>query len=156
MHGYPSRVPIVECKVQVNAPVSKVVEIARDVEKYPEFMPDVKSLKLISRSDDGTKVQTEWVGKISQFGLTVKWSQEENWDFADNRVDFAQIEGDYDKMVGWWKFTPNENGTEFTSSLDYEYNVPLLGALVQKVVKHIVTLNVESAMNAIKKRAEES
>ncbi len=148
--------PIVECKVQVNAPVEKVVEIARDVEKYPEFMPDVKSLTLLSKSEDGSKVQTQWVGKIAQFGLTVKWSQEENWDFQNNKVEFSQIEGDYDKMNGWWKFTPNNSGTEFTSLLDYEYNVPLLGALVQKVVKHIVTLNVESAMNAIKKRAEQS
>lgn len=146
--------PTIERTQVIHAPVSTAVEVARDVESYPSFMPDVASVRIIEKSEDGSVLKTQWVGVIKQFRLTVKWTQEERWDFAKNRVEFRQLEGDYDKMEGWWEFRPSLDGTEFVSFLDYEYRVPLLGSLVTKVIHHLAQQNVESVMKAIAAQAE--
>lgn len=146
--------PRIERTRVVHAPPGEVVAIARDVEAYPSFMPDVESVKILEKSDDGAALKTQWVGVIKQFRLTIKWIQEERWDLAENRVVFHQIEGDYDRMEGTWEFRPHPQGTEFVSTLDYEYRVPLLGALVTKVIHHLAQQNVESVMKAIAERAE--
>lgn len=146
--------PVIEVKRTIAAPMDKVIEIARDVERYPEFMPDVKSVKVLEQSDDGKRQKVEWVGVIKQFSREIRWIQEDTWDEANNRVDFVQVEGDYDKMQGYWQFTPNGDKTEFVNYLDYEYNVPLLGPLLTKVIDFLVRQNLNSIMDSIEKRAQ--
>lgn len=146
--------PRIEISRTVQAPLEKLVEIARNVERYPEIMPDVKSIEIVEKSEDGRRQVTRWVGTISQFKMTVKWTQEETWNEDFTRVDFRQTEGDYDKMEGYWEFKPADGQTEFTSVLEYEYRVPLLGPLVSKVIHVLAEQNVRSAMDAIAKEAE--
>ncbi|MCH8273843.1 MAG: SRPBCC family protein [Armatimonadetes bacterium] len=146
--------PIVELTKRIEAPPDAVMDIALDIERFPEFMPDVKSLKVLERKEDRTYARSEWVGRIPQFGVTVRWEQEERWDFDKRRSDFRQLSGDYDKLEGYWEFREADGGTEFVAYLDYEYNVPLLGSLLKKVVHHIVKQNIDGIMEAIKKRAE--
>ncbi len=146
--------PVIEQSLLINAPIEKVFAIARDAEKYPEYMPDVKSIEIISKSEDGNSLTTKWSGKIPQFGLTVRWTQDEKWEPTSHRSEFKQSQGDYDKLEGWWKFTVEGSGTRFDSWLDYEYNVPLVGPLLKKVVHHIVQQNIDGIMKAIKERAE--
>lgn len=148
--------PTVELSVTVNAPINRVVAIARETSRFPEFMPDVKSIEVLERSDDGNCQKTKWEGRIPQFNMTVRWSQEEIWsaEGTDVRSIFKQIEGDYDKMEGYWLFKPNATGCEFITFLDYEYNVPLVGALIKKVIHHIVEQNLKGVMMAIAARAE--
>jgi len=57
-------------------------------------------------------------------------------------------------MDGTWKFAELNGGTQFDSVLDYEYRVPGLGNLVNKVVFGLVKQNVDAILEAIKARAE--
>jgi ribosome-associated toxin RatA of RatAB toxin-antitoxin module len=144
--------PTIEVSRVLDAPIEKVVEIAKNVEAYPSFMPDVKSVKVLESQDDGRLQRVEWVGIIKQFGREIKWVQEDRW-VSPTRVEFHQIEGDYDKMEGYWQFAEVDGSTEFTNVLEYEYRVPLLGALVTKVVDFLVRQNLESIMDGIEKQA---
>lgn len=147
--------PTIELRMTADAPLDAVVAVSRNTARFPEFMPDVKSIEILEKSDDGRYQKTSWVGRIPQFGLTVRWTQEEVWsDGPDNvRSDFKQLEGDYDKMEGYWEFVKKDGACEFCSYIDYEYNVPLVGGLVKKVIHHIVEQNVKGVMKAIIERA---
>jgi len=138
--------------VWIDAPLEKVYQIAKDNERFPEFMSDVKDLKIVER--EGNRVVSDWVGVVSAFNLKVRWRQEDVWDDATHTCTFRQISGDYDALNGTWRFRPEGTGTRFDSQLDYEYVVPGLGPLVKKVVHSLVVKNIESALNSIKKRAE--
>lgn len=146
--------PRIELSAQINAPLERVYAIAKDVESFPQFMADLKSLVVLERSPDGSRTVTEWVGYVPQFRLNVKWTEEDIWDDQAKTCHFKQLKGDYDRMVGEWRFTESNGGTEFISILDYEFNVPLLGPLVQKVVQHLVKQNLQGVLNGIKARAE--
>ncbi|MEQ1932430.1 MAG: SRPBCC family protein [Fimbriimonadaceae bacterium] len=144
--------PTVESTIWINAPIDKVYEISKDNESFPEFMKDVKSLVVTER--DGNRIVSEYVGLVPQFMLKVRWTQEDIWDDANYTCDFKQIKGDYDRLDGKWSFVPENGGTRFDSSLDYEYNVPTLGPLVKKVIHAIVVKNVDGILEAIKGRSE--
>ena len=147
--------PVIEVRRVLSAPIDKVIAIAKAVEDYPQFMPDVRSVKVLEANEDGTVQKVEWVGIIRQFAREIKWVQEDRW-VNPHRVEFRQLEGDYDKMEGFWEFTSANGETEFTNVLDYEYRVPLLGALVTKVVEFLVRQNLESIMDGIENRASQS
>ncbi len=144
----------VELQVPIRAPLERVYAIARDVESFPQFMPDVKSVKVLEKSEDGSRTLTEWTAYASQLKLQVKWTEEDIWDDTAHTCHFRQVKGDYDKMEGVWRFEPHPEGTLFVCELDYELRVPLLGAVVQKVVHYLVTQNLKGILEGVKARAE--
>ncbi len=144
--------PIVETTIHIAAPIEKVYAIAKDNASFPEFMSDVKSLTIVE--NDGKRVVSDWVGVVPTFGLKVRWTQEDIWNDAAHTCEFKMLKGDYDKLDGSWKFVSEDGGTRFDSVVDYEYNVPTLGALVKKVIHNIVIKNMENVLQAIKTRAE--
>jgi ribosome-associated toxin RatA of RatAB toxin-antitoxin module len=147
--------PTIEQSVVIQAPVERVYEIARNVEAFPQFMADLKSLQVLERSEDGNRTVTEWVGLIREFKMTIKWTQKDQWDSTEYRDDFEMLSGDMDSMSGFWQFTPEADGTtRFDSKVEYEYNVPLIGAMVKNLIKKKMTENLQATMDAIKQRAE--
>ena len=131
--------------------------IARDVESFPQFMSDLRSLRVLERSPDDTRTTTEWVGFIPAVKLPVKWTQEDVWSDDAYRDDFKMIQGDMDRMEGYWQFTPEgDSQTRFDSVVDYDMNIPMIGPMIKTLVKKLMTDNLQSTLNAIKKRAEES
>lgn len=149
--------PRIELSNEIDAPVEEVYRVARDVESFPSFMEDLESLSVLERSNDGTKTITEWVGIIREFKMKIKWTQEDVWDDTTYRDDFHMLKGDMDKMEGYWQFTSlDATRTRFENVLEYEYDVPLIGAMVKSLIKKKMTDNLMATMNAIKKRAEET
>lgn len=144
--------PTVETTTWINAPLSRVYEIAKDNRSFPDFMKDVKSLTIVE--EDGNRIVSDWVGIVPSFMLKVRWRQEDVWDDDAHTCVFKQLQGDYDKLEGNWTFTTENEGTRFNSFVEYEYNIPTLGPLVKKVVHNIVIKNLENVLEAIKQRAE--
>lgn len=147
--------PHIEQSVQVAAPIEQVYRIARDVEAFPQFMDDLQSLTVTERSEDGHRTVSEWVGLIREFKMTVKWTQEDLWDDDAHCDTFRMLKGDMDSMEGVWQFTAESpEQTRFDSSVDYEYNVPLIGPMVKNLIKKKMTDNLQATLEAIKQRAE--
>jgi ribosome-associated toxin RatA of RatAB toxin-antitoxin module len=144
--------PVVETSIWIGAPIQEVFAIAKHSAAYPEYMKDVQSVTPVET--DGSRQVMDYVGIVPQFRLKVRWRQEEVWDDATFSSTFRQLKGDYDRLEGKWQFTEENGGTRFDQYLDYEYNVPTLGALVKKVVHGLVTKNLENIALAFKQKAE--
>src|SRR5439155_8138023 len=105
--------PRLENAITIKADVETVYRTARDVERFPEFMPDLKSLRVLERSEDGLRTVVEWVGLIPEFKTTVKWVEEDVWDPADHSCRFTLVRGDFKSYGGSWHFTPEDGSTRF-------------------------------------------
>ena len=68
--------PRIEQSVEIDAPIARVYQIAKDVEAFPQFMADLQSLTVRERSPDGSRTVTDWVGTIREFKMKVAWTQE--------------------------------------------------------------------------------
>jgi coenzyme Q-binding protein COQ10 len=144
--------PIVNAELQISAPVDTVYAVARDVERFPEFMEDVQSVKILEQTPE--KQVSEWSSIIKEFNRTIKWTELDYWDNAAKTCRWEQTEGDFTSYEGGWEFVANDAGTLAKLTINYEYNVPLIGALIQGLVKKKMQSNVESMLAAIKQEAE--
>jgi ribosome-associated toxin RatA of RatAB toxin-antitoxin module len=145
-------VPIIESDIVINAPLDEVYALAKDVERFPDIMPDVESVTVLFR--DGNRTVTEWVGVIRQFARKVKWTEEDEWDDANHRCVFRMTQGDFSKYEGTWDFVAQGDATKMVLVLDYEFDVPLIGPIIKGVVHKLVRANCDSMVTALKKAAE--
>ena len=148
--------PHIENQATINAPLKTVFALARDQESFPQFMPDVESVTVTERSEDGSRTVTDWVAVASDFKLKVRWTEEDLWDEAAHTCRFTQLKGDYTAYGGQWTFIPEAaNVTRFQSEIDYELEIPLIGALLKAVVARLMRDNTQKILDAIKTRAEQ-
>src|SRR5579884_4399736 len=108
--------PIIDGQVHVEAPVAKVYAVARDVESFPTYMPDVESVKIVDGAPTDARVVTEWVGLVPEFKQKIRWTEEDLWNDTARTCRFRQVKGDYKEYEGEWTFTPEGNGTVFRST----------------------------------------
>lgn len=149
--GSEEAMPVVDSRIEIEAPVEQVYEIAKNVEEFPSFMPDVESVEIISQ--DGGRLVTEWVGVVRQFARTMRWQEEDVWDDEQRLCTFRLIKGDWTKYEGTWKFEQGEGKTVVTLHLDYELHVPLLGPLIKAVIDKLVRHNAQQMLEGLRCRA---
>jgi uncharacterized membrane protein len=147
--------PRVESSIVINAPREKVIGVARDNEKFPEFMGDVQSLKVTEQSEDGLRVVSDWVGLVPKFNVKVRWAEEDIWDLEAGTCTFKQLSGDYDQFEGVWTFTAETpETTRFDSVLDYRLEIPLVGGIIKAIIQKTMQNNLDSTLKAVKERCE--
>ena len=146
--------PRVESSVIINASVEKVFALAKDIEAFPGFMPDLKKVTILENSPDGNRLKSEFVGYIKDFRITIKWIEEDEWDPAAKTCKFKLVKGDFKSYSGLWTFEPTRGGTKYTSVIDFEYDIPLIGPIIKMLVAKLMKQNVDDMLNAIKTKAE--
>lgn len=144
--------PTVESTITIAAPLEKVYSLARDIERFPEFMDDVEEVEILERTAD--RQVSRWVGAVKEFKRTIQWTEEDFWNDQDHTCRFQQTEGDFSEYSGNWEFLQNENGTEVTLVVNYEYNVPLIGPLIKNLLHKKMQQNCDSMLAALKVEAE--
>lgn len=144
----------VSSSIEIDGPIEKVYALAKDIEAFPNFMPDLKSVTILERSEDGRRIVSEWVGIVKEFKTTIKWTEEDIWDENNRTCAFSLVTGDYSKYSGFWKFTDLEGRTRFDSEIEVEYDVPLVGALIKGLIAKKMKENVDNMLSAIKKQVE--
>lgn len=146
--------PRVESTIEISGALEDVYALAKSIESFPEFMPDLKSVKVLERSDDGRRTVSEWVGIVKEFKTTVKWTEEDIWDDEAKTCVFSLVKGDYSKYSGVWTFTDLGGQTRFHSEIEVEYDVPLVGALIKGLIAKKMKENVDNMLQAIKGKIE--
>lgn len=144
----------IESSIEINGPLDEVYALAKNIEAFPEFMPDVKSVTVKERNEDGTRTLVDWVGIVKEFKTTIKWTEEDIWDDTAHTCTFDMVKGDYSKYNGKWAFTDLGGRTRFDSEIEVEYDVPLVGALIKGLIAKKMKENVDNMLSAIKQRVE--
>lgn len=146
--------PRVESTIVINGDVEKTFALAKNVEAFPQFMPDVKSVTILERSEDGSKLVTEFVGIVKEFKTTLKWVEEDQWDDQAKTCRFKLVKGDFKTYSGLWTFEPVNGGTRYTSVIDFEYDIPMIGPLLKALVARKMQQNIDNMLRAIKEQVE--
>ena len=146
--------PRIESSVLIKGNLDKTYALAKNVEAFPEFMPDVKSVTVLERGEDGNSVLTEFVGIVKEFRTTLKWVEEDHWDDEAKTCRFKLRKGDFKSYEGEWTFEALDGGTKFTSVIDFEYDIPMIGPLLKALVARKMQQNIDGMLRAIKEQVE--
>jgi coenzyme Q-binding protein COQ10 len=142
--------PYVERTVLIDGPIASVYELAKDMERYPEFMPDVESVRVVRR--EGNRTVTEWETSVD--GTPIFWTEQDIFDDQHYTIEYQLIEGDLDKFEGVWKFEETPEGTRVTLTVDYDFGIPELTNLIGPTLAQKVGENSEMMLQGMKQRIE--
>ena len=142
--------PYVECSIDVEAPAATVYELAKEQERFPEFMPDVETVVVLERHPD--RVITRWKTLVED--APIEWTEEDRFDDGALRIDYALIEGDLDTFEGAWTFEQDGTATRVVLGVDYDFGVPTLAELIGPTLEKKVRENSEMMLAALKAEAE--
>lgn len=144
--------PYVETSIEIAAPARKVYELAKEQERFPEFMPDVESVTVLERHPD--YILTKWKTLVEE--APIEWVEEDRFNDGHERIDYKLLEGDLDKFEGAWTFKETDGLTKVVLSVDYDFGVPVLAELIGPTLQRKVQENSEMMLAALKREAEKS
>ena len=142
--------PQVEKKIVIDCEPRKAYELAKDMESFPNFMPEVESVKFVSREANTTL--TEWVTNVD--GTPFLWTEKDEFDDGNLRIDYALVEGDLEKFEGSWTFQPVDGKTEVVLTVDYDFGLPELTELIGPTLHEKVGENSEMMLSGMKQLVE--
>jgi coenzyme Q-binding protein COQ10 len=96
--------------------------VVSDVEKYPEFLPWVVALRVLSRRADGLTAEMA----VGYGGLRERYTSDVALDPAQHRIDVVQTKGPFKTLENHWRFTPKGEGCEVEFSIQFEFKSRLL------------------------------
>jgi coenzyme Q-binding protein COQ10 len=143
-------VPFIEATIVVDAPAREVYELAKDQERFPEFMPDVELVTVLE--NHGARVISRWKTLVEE--APIEWIEEDIFDDAALRVDYRLLEGDLDTFEGAWTFEERDGATYVTLTVDYDFGVPTLAELIGPTLDRKVRENSDMMLAALKREAE--
>jgi uncharacterized membrane protein len=146
-------VPEVHSEIVIDAAPARVYAAAKDIERLPEFLPNLD--RVMVRSREGSRTTSEWVGLVPEFKRAIRWVEEDEWDDGRLRCTFHAVSGDWDKYEGAYSFVAEGGGTRVRLAIEYEYNVPLIGALIKKLLHRLVERNVGETLDGLRRMVEE-
>jgi coenzyme Q-binding protein COQ10 len=144
--------PYVETTIAIAAPARVVYELAKDQERFPQFMPDVETVVVLERHAEYTI--TRWKTLVEE--APIEWTEEDRFDDERRRIDYKLIEGDLDKFEGAWTFEERDGMTHVVLGVDYDFGVPTLAELIGPTLQKKVQENSEMMLAALKRQAEEA
>jgi ribosome-associated toxin RatA of RatAB toxin-antitoxin module len=142
--------PYVETTIDIAAPRREIYELAKDMERYSDFMPDVEYVKVLSRK--GNVTVTRWKTLVEE--APIEWTEEDVFDDEKTRIDYRLIEGDLDKFEGAWTFDEIGGVTHVVLGVDYDFGVPTLAELIGPILHKKVEENSLMMLRALKSKCE--
>ena len=142
--------PYIEATIEVDAPAAVVYELAKEQERFPDFMPDVETVVVLERHPG--RVVTRWKTLVED--APIEWTENDRFDDERLRIDYALIEGDLDTFEGAWTFEQRGALTHVVLSVEYDFGVPTLAELIGPTLEKKVRENSEMMLLALKREAE--
>jgi coenzyme Q-binding protein COQ10 len=132
----------------LSAPVADAYNIVVEIERFPEFMENVNSIKILSA--EGTRKVIAWEMTIDDAPLD--WIEEVNYDAHHHRVEFCAIDGVFERFDGYWQVFPMGSGSKVELQLEYELGLPEIEHIIGPILKSRLMANLETMLASIESR----
>lgn len=135
--------------INIAAAPERVWQIATDVERYPEWARDIKSVTVLSRDGEGRPAEVEF--RASALGRSTHYTLRYDYAEAPGVLAWHMVKGDIMRSIeGAYHFSPSGSGTDVRYDLAIELAVPLPG-----FVKRRAEVRILNTVRELKTRAEQ-
>ena len=134
----------------ITSSIDKVYDIAEKIEKFPDFMPHVKTSKILKKL--GNKREVEMTAVVN--GIKSHWISASTTE-KNKKITYKQVKGVCKVMGGEWLFNKVPEGTTITLIHNFDPGLSIIGKLIGRIViKKWVDKYSRLTLGAIKDRAE--
>lgn len=115
-------------------PADLMYEVVADVEKYPQFLPWVVALRVLSRNPAGMMAEMA----VGYGALRERYTSQVTLDPAARKIDVVQTSGPFRQLENHWHFSPRGDHCAVDFAILFEFKNPLLhkvaGGAFEKVL----------------------
>ena len=109
----------------------QLFELVGDVERYPEFVPHLKSIKVWDKRIDATGLSTLKAEAAVGFALfQERFSTTVLRDRERLTIEVGLLSGPFHHLTNTWRFVPLRAGTEVDFFIDFAFRSRLLEAVL--------------------------
>jgi coenzyme Q-binding protein COQ10 len=124
-------------------------DLAAGIERYPEFITWIQSLKLVSQSDETGQVRRRAEVSVGFKGFHETFVTDVDARRDDLAIDVSLVRGPFRKLSNTWRFEPTAAGTRVAFEIQFEFRNFVLQALAdankRHAVKRVIDCFVEEA-----------
>ena len=131
-------------------PAELMYAVVSDVEKYPQFLPWVLALRVLSRRENG--LTAEMV--VGYGALRERYTSDVRLDPQARTIDVVEIKGPFKTLENHWRFTPKDEGCEIDFSILFEFNNRLLHSVAGHAFEKVM-IKMADAFEARAKQIQE-
>lgn len=99
--------------------------VVADVERYPEFLPWVVALRVLSRGENRLTAEMA----VGYGAFRERYTSDIRLDPDARRIDVAQTRGPFRALENHWQFTPEGAGCAVDFAIRFEFRSRLLHAV---------------------------
>jgi coenzyme Q-binding protein COQ10 len=123
--------------------------IVADVERYPEFLPWIVGLRVLSRATDAGKEIVIAEMQVGFSALRERYTSRIVLDPAARRIDVRQVQGVFRALENCWRFTTEGRGCRIDFFVEFEFRSRLLSVIAGSAM----SLAVSTMTRAFEERA---
>lgn len=127
----------------------RCIAVVTDVERYPEWVADIKEVEVLERDSDGRALVVRY--RAGAFGRSTNYVLAYEY-LLPGEMSWRQRDGDLtSRLDGRYQFVPTGDGsTEVIYELEVDLRVPIPGFVKRRAEGHII----HAAVRDLKSRVE--
>src|SRR5689334_15036288 len=125
--------------------------VVSDVEKYPQFLPWVLALRVLSRRENGLTAEMA----VGYGALRERYTSDVRLDPNARTIDVVEIKGPFKILENHWRFTPKDDGCEVDFSIRFEFKNRLLHGVAGHAFEKVM-MKMTDAFEARAKSIQEA
>ena len=115
-------------------PAELMYQVVSDVEKYPQFLPWVVGLRVLSRGENCLTAEMA----VGYGALRERYTSDVRLDPVERRMDVVQTQGPFKQLENHWRFTPHAEGCEVEFSILFAFRSRLLHSLAGSAFEKVM------------------
>lgn len=137
-------------RLNINGSIERCFAVVTDVERYPEWVPDVKEVSVLERDAVGQARLVSF--RAGAFGRSAHYVLAYDYSDAPRTLSWSQRDGDITRSLdGSYHFEPSIDGaTEVIYALTIDLRVPVPGFVRRRAEGNIL----HAALRDLKARVE--
>ena len=100
-----------------------------EFERYPELAADVRH---VAARDGGT----DWVVNFRRGPM--RWTERETVDPHALRIEFTQVDGDFETFTGSWQLVPGIGGCVVRFEVTYDFGIESLAGIMDPIAERVI------------------
>lgn len=117
-------------------PVTVFIAVA-DFDRYPSLAADVREVRTTPAANPDGPKETYWEVYFRR-GI-MRWTETDVIDLDRLRIDFEQLDGDFEDFHGSWQISPvRAGGAEILFEITYDFGIESLAGLMDPIAERVI------------------
>jgi len=117
-----------------------------DFARYPDLVDVVRSVT-VHPAGDGEPEVSDW--EVYFRNGILRWTEEDIKDAPGLKIDFEQVDGDFDSFDGAWTLTREADGCQVRFAATFDFGIPSLAGILDPIAERVLKETIARIVAAL-------